>query len=152
MIDGVAVRVLKKNADERGYLMEVLRSDWKDIFPGFGQAYVSLNYPGIIRAWHYHRKQYDVFVCIAGMIKVPLYDARESSPTKGQIEVHVIGEHNPLAVLIPPGVYHGYQTIGTQPSLLLNFPSLPYDRENPDEYRVPYDSPDISYSWDLKVK
>lgn len=147
MIEGVAVRELRRNVDDRGYLLEVLRSDWSDVFRAFGQAYVSLNYPGVIRAWHYHKRQYDVFVCVSGMIKVPLYDAREGSPTRREIVEFIIGEHRPLAILIPPGVYHGYKTLGVTPSLLLNFPSHRYDYEHPDEHRVPHDTPEIPYDW-----
>lgn len=152
MIEGVAVRELRKNVDDRGYLMEILRSDWSEVYRNFGQAYVSLNYPGVIRAWHYHMKQWDVFVCLKGMIKVPLYDAREGSPTKGQIDEFVTGEHRPLAILIPPGVYHGYVTLGTEPSLLLNFPTELYDPHRADEFRTPHDSPDIPYRWDVKIR
>lgn len=152
MIEGVHVRELRKNVDDRGYLMEVLRSDWGDVFTRFGQAYVSLNYPGVVRGWHYHRKQFDVFVCVSGMIKVPLYDAREESPSRGRIVEFVIGEDRPAAILIPPGVYHGYMTLGTRPSLLLNLPSELYDASAPDEQRAPYDSPDIPYDWAVKFR
>lgn len=150
MIHGVKIKQLTAHADERGYLMEILRED-DEIFEHFGQVYVSLNYPGIIRAWHYHRKQTDYFVCIKGMIKVPLYDARPDSPTYGEINEFFLGEHNRILLSIPIGVYHGYKTIGVEPSLLLNFPTKPYDRADPDEYRLPYDSPDIPYNWDVKI-
>ncbi len=152
MIEGVRTRELRRNVDDRGYLMEVLRSDWSDVFTTFAQAYVSLNYPGVIRGWHYHKKQHDIFVCLSGMIKVPLYDARDGSPTKGRIDEFVIGDQRPLAILIPPGVYHGYMTLGTTPSLLLNFPSELYDRDAPDEHRVAYDSPEIRYDWSMRVR
>lgn len=150
MIEGVTVRELKKNVDDRGYLMEVLRNDWPDVFKGFGQAYVSLNYPGVIRAWHYHKKQWDIFVCLAGMIKAPLFDGRDVSPTRGRVDELVMGDDRPLALLIPPGVYHGYQTIGTRESLLLNFPTELYD--GTDEFRVPFDSPEIPYTWEVRVR
>jgi len=90
MIEGVRTRELRKNVDDRGYLMEVLRKDWDDVFRQFGQAYVSLNYPGVIRAWHCRTRQHDVFVGLAGMMKVPLYDARADSKTKGQIDEFII--------------------------------------------------------------
>jgi dTDP-4-dehydrorhamnose 3,5-epimerase len=86
------------------------------------------------------------------MIKVPLYDARDGSPTKGKVEEFFIGDDNPIAILIPPGVYHGYKTVGMKPSLLLNFPNRLFDRDHPDEFRVPYDSPDVPYSWDIKIR
>jgi dTDP-4-dehydrorhamnose 3,5-epimerase len=151
MIEGVVVRELRKNADERGYLMEVLRSDWADLFAKFGQAYVSLNYPGVIRGWHCHERQDDVFVCLSGMIKVPLYDARDGSPTKGDINELIIGDDRPAAIRIPTGVYHGYKTLGVIPSLLLNFPTQVYDPKAPDEVRLPYDSPKIPYDWGMRV-
>jgi dTDP-4-dehydrorhamnose 3,5-epimerase len=150
MIHGVAVKELKVNVDERGSLMEILRAD-DDIFEKFGQAYVSLNYPGVIRAWHYHKKQTDYFCVVKGMVKVALYDAREGSPTYGEVNEFFIGERNNLVVKIPPGVYHGYKTIGVEPSLLINFPTEPYDRSNPDEYRIPYNSPEVPYNWDIRM-
>jgi len=49
------------------------------------------------------------------------------------------------------GIAHGYKTIGVQPSLLLNFADRLYDPASPDEYRIPYDSPDIPYNWDIRI-
>lgn len=151
MIEGVKVKQLHINVDERGSLMEILRSD-DEIFEKFGQVYVSLNYPNVIRAWHYHKKQDDLFVVVKGMVKVALYDCRSDSPTKNELNEFFLGERNNILLKIPRGVMHGYKTIGTEPSLLLNFPTELYNREEPDEYRVPYDSKDIPYDWALKHK
>ena len=79
-IQGVNIKPLKVAADERGWLMEVLRCD-DDVFLQFGQVYVTTAYPGVVKAWHYHKKQTDNFTCIHGMMKVVLYDARKESPT-----------------------------------------------------------------------
>jgi len=149
MIDGVLVKQLKVNADERGYLVELLRSD-DPIFQRFGQAYVSLNYPGVVRAWHYHKLQTDFLTCVRGMVKAVMYDDRVGSPTRGTVEEYFIGEHNRILVAIPPGVLHGYKTISDGPSLLVNFPTEPYNRAQPDEYRLPWDSPDVPYDWAIK--
>lgn len=149
MIYAVETKQLRPHADDRGYLMEMLRAD-DPIFEGFGQSYVALNYPGVIRAWHYHKLQVDMWVCVKGMIKVGLYDAREDSPTKGEAQAIYLGEHNPMLLKIPIGVYHGYKTVGTEPSLLINFPTRAYNRDDPDEYRAPYDSPEIPFDWEVK--
>ncbi len=148
LIDGVEIKRLVTHADERGSLTELLRRD-DPIFEGFGQCYVSVSYPGVIRGWHYHKKQTDYFTCVVGMIKVPLYDMRPGSPTHGVINEFFIGEENRIVVKIPVGVLHGFKNVGHKPCYLINFPSEPYDPNDPDEYRVPYDSPDIPYSWDL---
>ena len=89
MIDGVKVKDLKVAPDERGLLMEMWRSDDPD-FQKFGQVYVTMVYPGVVKAWHYHKLQTDHFVCVSGMAKVVLHDAREnslhrdSSPMRGR--------------------------------------------------------------------
>ncbi|HEY3298057.1 MAG TPA: dTDP-4-dehydrorhamnose 3,5-epimerase family protein [Armatimonadota bacterium] len=151
MIDGVIIKKLKGNADERGCLTEILRCD-EDIYEQFGQVYVSLNYPGVIRAWHYHKKQDDFWTVVKGMVKAVMYDGREGSPTRGEVQEVFLGEQNMALLKIPVGVAHGYKTIGTEPSLLLNLPTLPYSAADPDEYRFPYNTSDIPYDWDIKMK
>jgi dTDP-4-dehydrorhamnose 3,5-epimerase len=151
MIEGVQIKKLTPHADERGFLMELLRAD-DEIFSKFGQCYVSLNYPGIVRAWHYHKKQDDYFVVVKGMCKVGLYDMREGSPTRGQAEAYYLGEHNPILLRIPVGVAHGYKTVGTEPSLLINFPTEVYNAAEPDEYRLPWNDPSIPFNWDVEFK
>ena len=151
MIEGVQIKQLKRNADERGFLMEMIRST-DEFFTKFGQCYVSLNYPGVVRAWHYHKKQEDYFVVVQGMCKVGLYDMREGSPTKGVAEAHYLGDNNNIVLRIPIGVAHGYKTVGTQPSLLINFPTEVYNAEEPDEHRMDWDDPSVPFNWDIEFK
>ena len=151
MIDGVKIKKLQRHADERGCLTEILRRD-DEIFVEFGQIYASVNYPGVIRAWHYHKKQDDFFAVVKGMAKVVLYDAREGSPTRGEVNEFFPGEQNMILLKVPIGVYHGYKTIGVEPSILLNLPTQPYDPSDPDEYRLPHDSPEVPYDWAIKMK
>ena len=151
MIQGVEVKQLTPRADERGFLMELLRSD-DSIFTKFGQCYVSMNYPGVIRAWHHHKKQDDFFVVMKGMIKVGLYDMREGSPTRGEVGEFYLGDNNNIMLKIPVGVVHGYKTVGTEPSLLINFPSEVYNPQEPDEYRLPWNTDQIPFDWDIQFK
>ena len=131
--------------------MELVRSD-DPIFSKFGQCYVSMNYPGVIRAWHYHKKQDDFFVVVKGMIKVGLYDLREGSPTQGEAAELYLGDNNSIMLKIPVGVVHGYKTVGTEPSLLINFPSEVYNPQEPDEYRLPWDTDQIHFDWGIQFK
>jgi len=87
---------------------------------------------------------------VKGMVKVALYDVRDNSPTRGVVEEYFLGEQNPILLKIPVGVIHGYKTIGVEPSLLINFPTQLYNRADPDEYRLPWNTPDIPYDWALK--
>lgn len=149
MIEGIKVKQLRRHADERGFLMEMLRED-DEVFQHYGQSYVSMNYPGVIRAWHYHKKQDDFWVVVKGMVKAVVYDCREGSPTYGEVNEFFLGDNNPIMLQIPVGTMHGYKTVGTEPSLLINFPTRPYDAKDPDEYREEWNSENIPYSWDIK--
>lgn len=148
-ISGVKVRKLRLLADERGWLMEMLRSDWEE-YERFGQTYVTACYPGVVKAWHYHKLQSDHFICVAGMAKVALYDPREGSPTRGCVNEFVMGPLNPILVKIPEMVYHGFTTAGPDTAVVVNVPTQIYNYDEPDEYRVPYNDPAIPYSWAVK--
>jgi dTDP-4-dehydrorhamnose 3,5-epimerase len=149
LIEGVKIKKLRVIPDERGRLMEMLRCD-DDLFIKFGQAYMTSAYPGVVKGWHYHMKQTDNFVVVRGMMKVVLYDSREDSPTKGEVNEFFMGTHNPILLQIPPYVFHGFKCIGEEEALVVNFPTEPYNYEEPDEYRVhPHDN-DIPYDWTRK--
>ncbi|OPY64972.1 MAG: dTDP-4-dehydrorhamnose 3,5-epimerase [Syntrophorhabdus sp. PtaU1.Bin050] len=149
MINGVAAKQLKVIPDERGRLMEILRND-DDIFVKFGQVYLTTTYPGVVKAWHYHKKQDDFITCVKGMLKLVVFDGREGSPTKGEVNEFFIGEHNPLLVKVPAMVYHGWKCISEDEALVVNVPTEPYNRENPDEYRLDPHVNDIPYKWERK--
>ncbi len=146
MIKDVQVKKLKLISDERGRLMEILRSD-EEIFQKFGQIYMTTAYPGVIKAWHYHKKQDDYFTCISGAMRLALYDARKDSPTYKEINDFVISLDNPVLVKIPRFVYHGFKCVGDKEAVVINTPTIPYSSKDPDEYRVDAFENDIPYDW-----
>jgi dTDP-4-dehydrorhamnose 3,5-epimerase len=149
LIDGVTIKELRLLPDERGYLMEMLRAD-DGIFQKFGQVYLSVAYPGVVKGWHYHKVQTDYFTIVKGMMKVVLYDDRPESTTRGEINEFFMGELNPLLIVIPPGVLHGMKAIGSEPGYLVNCPTEPYCYDEPDEFRVDPNDNDIPYDWGLR--
>ncbi len=150
LIEGIEVKELKKNVDERGFLCEILRKDW-EAFEEFAMTYFSLTYPGIVRAWHCHpkTKQKDFFCVVSGMAKIVVYDNRQNSSTKGLLNEFVLGENNMMLLKIPGECWHGFKALGTNPVLLVNFPTKLYDYEAPDEKRLPPDTKEIPYDWRL---
>lgn len=148
-IHDVELRELNVNADERGHLTEVFREDWDTYDEKPAMAYYSMTYPGTIRAWHRHLKgQNDHFVCPTGRIKVGVYDERDDSPTKGEINTFVIGEHDQKVIRIPGDCWHGFKAIGDERAMLINFPTKLYDYDDPDEERIPYDTDRIPLDWE----
>lgn len=149
MIEGVKVRKLRLIPDERGYLMEMLRSDWEE-YEKFGQVYITAVYPGVVKGWHYHKIQTDHFICAHGMAKVVLYDGRKGSPTHGEVNEFFMGEQNPTLLKIPQGVMHGFKGISQETTLIVNVPTQLYNYEQPDEYRLPAHTDEIPYDWSRK--
>lgn len=149
MIHGVKTKKLRLIPDERGRLMEILRSD-DEIFQKFGQVYMTTAYPGVVKGWHYHKVQTDHFVCLSGMMKLVLYDNRDDSPTKGELQEFFIGDHNHTLVTIPPGVLHGFKAISEREAIVINVPTEVYNYDKPDEYRMDPNDPSIPYDWSRK--
>lgn len=146
VIDGVRARRARVLPDERGRLGEIMRSDdpW---FEKFGQVYFTTTFPGVVKAWHFHRLQTDHFYCVRGAIKLGLYDAREDSTTHGEVNEIYLSEHLPGLVRIPPGVYHGWMCVSDVESCVVNMTTECYNYADPDEHRAdPHDN-DIPYNW-----
>lgn len=132
MIEGVIIKNLQKNEDGRGWLAEIWRSDETDYRPLM--SYVSLTKPGAIRGPHEHQKQSDCFIFLGpGTFELHLWDNRESSATKGEYVKMEVGGQNPVFVLVPPGVVHGYKNISDQDAFCLNLPDKLYKGEGKKE-------------------
>jgi dTDP-4-dehydrorhamnose 3,5-epimerase len=144
MIADVQCKPLRVHADDRGVFMEVLRED-DPFYTRFGQSNFSLTYPGVIKAWHFHLEQDDLWFVVSGMAQVGLHDLREDSPTRGQTDVFYLGEHNRALLYIPHGVAHGYRVLGSQPVGLFYHTTGVY---NPaDELRRAWDDAAIGFDW-----
>lgn len=146
LIEGVKVKKLIKHVDDRGFFMEILRDD-DELLKKFGQASMSLTYPGVIKAFHYHEIQDDHWFFPKGNAQVVLYDMREDSPTYKQTNVFYMGDHNPMLVSIPKGVAHGYRVLGNEPIIIVYFTTESYKSGQPDEFRIPWDDPEIGFDW-----
>ncbi|MHC4664680.1 MAG: dTDP-4-dehydrorhamnose 3,5-epimerase family protein [Planctomycetota bacterium] len=149
LIDGVAVRRAKVLSDERGRLGEIMRAD-EPWFEKFGQVYFTTTYPGVVKAWHYHKKQTDHFYVIRGLVKIALCDQREGSPTYGVVNELFLGEHCPGLLRIPPGVMHGWMCVSETEAYIINVVSDVYDYAEPDEFRTHPHDDNIPYNWARK--
>lgn len=136
-IPGVLIRPLKRYEDSRGWLIELIRKD--DLPAGVvpEMAYISMTRPGIGRGPHEHRYQSDVFCFVSGTFLLKLWDRRPGMEPIA--ESYEVGESNPVLVVVPPGVIHGYRNVGASEAYVLNFPDRLYagwgKKEPVDEIR-----------------
>jgi dTDP-4-dehydrorhamnose 3,5-epimerase len=148
-IHDVVIKKLVTWSDDRGYFRELLRDD-DNLLDRFGQTSVTKTYPDVIKAFHWHRYQDDIWYVADGMVRVVLHDLREDSPTYRQTQVIFAGEDNPVLIYIPIGVAHGYQVLGNRPALLFYHVTRSYNPQNPDEERIPWDDPEIGFDWAIR--
>ncbi len=147
IIDGVKIKPLKINVDERGMLAELVRRD-DPMFTAFGQVYFTTAYPGVVKGWHYHKKQIDNFSCVRGVIKLVLFDDRPGSSTRGIVNEFFLGIRNMICVQVPVLVWHGFKCTSTEEAIVINVPNEPYHAALPDEYRATWNDRAIPYNWD----
>ena len=153
LIDGVRVQPLAIYPDDRGYFLEVQRMGRglaADFPAASTQISAALNYPGSIKAFHYHLHQTDCWTPVKGQLQVVLVDLRLISPTFGLRNTFYVGTLRPWQLLIPPGVGHGYKVIGREESLLVYSTDRFYNPQ--DEGRIPYNDPSIQYDWETQWK
>jgi dTDP-4-dehydrorhamnose 3,5-epimerase len=145
VIDGVTVTGLKEIRDQRGAVLHMLRADSPD-FNGFGECYFSEVLPGAVKAWKRHKLQTQMIAVPVGRVLMAIYDNREGSSTKGELQVIELGRPDAyFCIRIPPGVWYGFQCIAAVPTLLVNCCDLPHDPTEGESQ--PADFAEIPYSW-----
>jgi len=140
-IKGAIIEKLNKFYDERGFLSETFRVDNlpNEIRPMM--SYISYTKLGVTRGPHEHKEQTDIFCFMGpGNFKVKLWDNRKESDNYGNCLEVIGGEDNPIRVIVPPGVVHGYKNISEEvDGMVLNYPDKLYrgqgKKEEVDEIR-----------------
>jgi dTDP-4-dehydrorhamnose 3,5-epimerase len=143
VIDGLLRLPLRRFEDERGWLMELRR---ESALPRqTRQTNVSWSRRGVIRGLHYHeRGQGDLFVCLAGMIRVVVLD-RDS----GETYTEDIGDDNPVALYVPGHNGHGFEALTD--ALVCYHVTEEYDPDDPDEHGIPWDDPRVVDLWSTRT-
>lgn len=143
-IAGVEVIPKRRIPDGRGTVFRMLRSS-DPHFREFGEIYFSSVYEGVVKAWKNHERVTVNYACIHGRIKVVLWDGREDSRTRGGLMEIFLGPDNHSLVVIPPGVWNGFQGRSSPMAIVANCATEPHD---PQEFkRVPWDDSTVPYSW-----
>lgn len=145
MIDGVVVTPLRRIPDERGTVMKMLQSTDPG-YEGFGEIYFSTVYPGVVKGWHLHEENVLNYCVVRGTIKLVLFDDREGSPTRGELQEFYLGDDAYALVRIPAAVWNGFMGVGTEEAIVADLTTLPHERDV--MHRLdPHDNDLIHYDW-----
>lgn len=134
MIEGVVLNDLKIIKDPRGSVCHMLKAT-DPHFLGFGEIYFSMINPGVVKAWHLHKRMWLNYACISGIVRVVLCDFRPDSKTFGKFDQVILTD--PLGqdyklLTIPPNVWNGFRVpvSGKEVAIVANCATLPH---HPDE-------------------
>jgi dTDP-4-dehydrorhamnose 3,5-epimerase len=145
-IEGVQLVELKRFVDDGGAFTELARVSGgiAAAFPGF--EIKQINYsemdPGVIKAFHVHRQQTDVwFVPPGDKMLLVLLDVRDGSKTRNVQRRLVLGDGGSRLVRIPPGVAHGVKNLAPTRGRVIYFVDWQFspDPNQGDEGRLPWD-------------
>jgi dTDP-4-dehydrorhamnose 3,5-epimerase len=145
-IDGVEIVELKRFADDGGSMTELARltEGHPEALAGFTVR--QFNYseiePGVIKAYHLHQRQTDVwYVPPSDRMLLVLLDVRQGSKTEGARMRFTLGAGNSRLVRIPPGVAHGVRNLAAAPGRIIYFTDIHFSPEPAtcDEGRLPWD-------------
>jgi dTDP-4-dehydrorhamnose 3,5-epimerase len=142
-IDGVQVVPLRRIPDERGTIFHMLRRT-DPHFIEFGEIYFTSIYRDVVKGWHRHRAMTLNYACIAGRIKLVLYDDRQDSRTRGGLLERFLGPDDYSLVVIPPGIWTGFKGM-SDTSIVANCATHPHDPTNTE--RLDPFGTEIPYDW-----
>ncbi|MCA9382231.1 dTDP-4-dehydrorhamnose 3,5-epimerase family protein [Candidatus Dojkabacteria bacterium] len=159
MIEGVKVIKYPVYASEGGDFAEYLRiyddkvtlgrGDSLVEIEGFKPRQISRSFmpTGLVKAWHLHKKQNEIFFPTDGRFLIALYDNRIGSKSKGVSMRIYSGKDSAVAVYIPHGVAHGYMNVGSNDALLIYATDQHWD--GTDEWRIPWNNKTINFDWTI---
>lgn len=130
---------LTRHEDNRGWFAELIRAS--ALPKPVRQANISRSKQGVIRGLHFHlRGQDDLFVCLAGMVRIVVLD-RET----GETFTEDVGDDNPVAIYVPGIHAHGYEALSD--CLFMYLVTEEYDADSPDENSLPWDDERVRHLW-----
>jgi len=145
-IVGVRLIGLASHEDARGYFREIFRKSRQRFL--VRQISVSLTKPGVIKAFHWHKKQQDAWHLVSGKALVVLHDLRPGSATRGKtLSFEWNADQKPQLLIVPKKVVHGYKALGKKPMVMLYYMDREYNAKKPDEERIALDDPVIGFNW-----
>ncbi len=133
---------LHPHQDARGNFTEIFRQSWTNgIAPVQWNAISSS--VNVLRGLHVHVRHTDYLTVLTGGMRLCLRDLRPESPTHGLRRMLDIGVDQPVGIVIPPGVAHGFYFM--QSTLILV--AVSHYWSHADELACRWDDPETGLVW-----
>jgi dTDP-4-dehydrorhamnose 3,5-epimerase len=151
-IDGLVVLEPKVFSDDRGWFIEFYKESTLGgigLSGRFVQDNFSSSSRGVIRGLHFQVVPFEqgkLITCIRGSIFDVVVDLRPDSPTFGKWESMDLSAENRLALYVPEGFAHGFQSMEDASRVLYKC-TAEYSKEH--EAGIIFSDPDLGIPWPL---
>lgn len=150
-LQGAYVIEMEPIADERGFFARVWsRRELAELGLDTAVEQCSLSYNarrGTMRGLHYQvapHEEAKVVRCIRGAIYDVIVDVREASPTRWRWSALELSDANRLALYVPKGFAHGFQTLSDESEVLYQIS----EEHHPESSRgLRWDDPALGIDW-----
>jgi dTDP-4-dehydrorhamnose 3,5-epimerase len=155
MIEGLRLVRLERQEDARGSFGRLFCRDAFEAH-GLAGAFVQeslsvTRFAGTLRGMHFQRPPHaevKYVRCLRGEIHDVVADLRPASPSYRRWQMFRLAGHDDLALYIPAGCAHGFQTLTDDVEILYHM-SVPYQPAFADGVR--YDDPAFAIAWPREV-
>lgn len=144
---GVTIRRLITHTDSRGTVTELFDPRWGFHPDPLKFVYTFTIRPNVVKGWSLHRRHEDRYAILQGEMELVLFDPRAESPTFGEVCRIVLSEKDRCIVNVPIDVWHADYNFGERDVVVVNFPTIQYDHDAPDKWRLPIDTPLIPHTF-----
>lgn len=141
--------------DERGFFARIFcrrELEAHGLEPAVVQCSLSFNHRrGTVRGMHWQTppaEEAKLVRCVRGAVHDVIVDLRPDSPTFERHAAVELDAENRLALYVPPGFAHGFQTLEDATELLYQMSEL-YTPERARGFR--FDDPEVGIRWPLPV-
>lgn len=129
-LEGVWIRKIIPNTDNRGSFVELWKSKILDGVIDFKQVSLSKSTRNVIRGLHAQQDQWQLITLIEGEAIDIQLDLTPGSPTFGQLQQINLSDEGFNQLLLYPGVFHGYKTLSALTQII--YQSNLFYRESPE--------------------
>ena len=110
-------------------------------YAGFGEAYFSWVSAGVVKAWKRHMRMTMNVVVPVGQVRFVFRSVNADGGDEFRVEE--IGIDRYARITVPPGIWFGFQGLGTPQSLVLNIASIPHDPNEVERLAIS----EVKYAW-----
>ncbi len=141
--DDIQIKNLNTIIHKKGNVYPIHKKN--NLMNGFGEAYFSFIHPGVIKAWHLHKRMTALYCIVEGEVLCVLTKKKIDKNKKRVFKKIRLNDRSRKIIKVPPYFWVGFKAISSKTSIILNLANLPYHEDKP--IRLDVNDETIEFDW-----